>query len=61
MVLEEDKSTGLDIADPLVGAHDKVVHIENVIFVLAKEQLTALSSIHNKNNVVLSTKPCNRF
>ena len=56
-ILEQDNATGLDIAQPLVSAHDKVVHIEDVLLVLTKELLTTLSAIHHQHNVVILTEP----
>ena len=56
-ILEQHNATGLDIAQPLVGAHHKVVHIEDVLLVLAKELLTALGAIHHQHNVVVLAEP----
>ena len=60
-IFVNDQSTRFNIADPLMGAHDKVVHIENVFLVLTKEQLAALGTIHNQNNVILIAESCHWF
>ena len=36
-IFVNDQSTRFNIADPLMGAHDKVINIENALFILAKK------------------------
>ena len=57
-IFVNDQSTCFDIADPLMGAHDKVINIENALFILAKKQLAALCSINNQYDVIFIAKSC---
>ena len=52
-VPEHHHAARLHVADPLVSAHHEEVHVLDLILVLPKEELRALSAVNHQDHVVV--------